>query len=69
MRRGSKLRGWLQLRHFAAAGGNFFGRFDAFVADEESDIEIVDRGADVARQEIQNLADFRRSCAFCNGHR
>src|SRR5882757_9581599 len=55
-------------RSFAAAGGNPFGRFNLVVTDDESDIEIVHRGADVARQEIQNVANIGRSGAVGNGH-
>src|SRR5256885_36189 len=55
-------------RRFAAAGGNFFGRFNLVIAHEESDIEIVYGGADVTRQEIQNVADFGCRCAVDNGH-
>jgi hypothetical protein len=46
-------------RGFVAAGGDGLDGFDGGVADDQGVIEIVDGGADMAGQEIQEFADWR----------
>src|SRR5258708_2662037 len=54
-------------RGFVAARGNLFNRLDGSFAHQERMIEIVDGGANVARQEIEGFADLRRLGSLLHG--
>jgi hypothetical protein len=49
----------MEERGFVAAGGDGLDGIDGGVSDEQGVIEIVDGGADMAGQEIEEFANWR----------
>src|SRR5260370_20650846 len=53
---------------FAAARRHLFDGFDRAILDQQSGIEIVHRGADVARKEVKRLAHLWTRGAVLHSH-